>query len=53
MQTIQVRDGAIVLVLTKEEAKSLQLRLSLKTGIIESKAVKRVRVKLADAMGEV
>lgn len=53
MKKIAVRDTAVVLVLTKEEAKALKGRLDLHTGVIESKAAKRVKQKLAEAMGEI
>lgn len=51
MRKVAVRDTDIVLVLTKEEAKAIKRRLEQHTGIVESNAAKRAKVKLYVALG--
>ena len=52
MQTYQVHDKAIVLVLTKREAGTLKQRLDMPTGVKESKPLLKVKEKLLVALGE-
>ena len=53
MQTYQVHDKAIVLVLTKHEAKALKTRLECHIGVRETKIFEKVEKKLAIAIGEI
>lgn len=53
MQTIRVRDTAIVLILTKKEALALQDRLEQPTGIRKTKPLEGVEYKLAVELGEI
>jgi 3-deoxy-D-manno-octulosonate 8-phosphate phosphatase KdsC-like HAD superfamily phosphatase len=59
MQTIQVHDKAVVLVLTKQEAKTLKSRLECLNcpkqypEIKKTKVFEKVETKLAVAMGEI
>lgn len=45
MQTYQVHDKAIVLVLTKHEAKALKLRLECHIGVRKTKVFEKVETK--------
>jgi len=53
MKNITVHDKAIVLVLTKPEAKALNDRLKQHTGIQKPKALLKAETKLAVARGEI
>ena len=53
MRKFTVRDTAIVLVLTKQDAKALKNRLKQSTGIKKTKQLEAVEEKLAVAMGEI
>jgi len=50
MKTYSVHDKAIVIVLTKKEAKSLMVRLGQHTGIRESMAVRMAKAKIRHAI---
>lgn len=53
MQTYRVHDKAVVLVLTKQEAKALKSRLECHIGVRKTKVFEKVETKLAVAMGEI
>ena len=52
MQQVSVKDGAVVLVMTKLQAEALKRRLELRTGVIMPATVEHVIEKLNNAMDE-